>query len=163
MSIVKLRVGEVIPLNFNGFDGATNIYPRASVRDDSNAIIATENLAHIGDGLFRSTNVVMPPTTFVYVLNRVYTDNTYTVLDENYGETTDVFLLADAIVSPDSLSIIERVQFTLAQNKLEISLANKKIIATLQRNKLEISLAQNKIQVSTRLTQKIQILVKECP
>jgi len=162
MAIERLKLGEIIPLTNNGFDGATNIFPRAVVRDDSNAVIATEDLPHIGDGLFRSTAVAMPATTFVYVLHRVYTDATYTVLDENYAELTDVFLLADAVVSPNSLSIIERIQFTLSGNKLDIELGKKQIIAVLKQNKLLLGLHQNKIQVCTRKSQKIQLLVKEC-
>jgi len=162
MGLLKLKLGEIIPLTNNGYDGATDIFPRAVVRDDTNAVIATENLPHIGDGLFRSIAVAMPATSFVYVLHRVYTDATYTVLDENYAELTDVFLLADAVISPNSLAIIERIQFTLGQNKLDLELSKKQVVATLKQNKLLLGLHQNKIQVCTRQTQKIQLLVKEC-
>ena len=112
MSFERLKLGDPIPLIRNAFDGNEGLFPQATLRDASNAVIGTFDLEHIGDGIYRNDAQAYPATPLVTALYIVYVDAGHTELSCDYEETSDVFLRlaedpCDIVVDIMSTPLIE--------------------------------------------------------
>lgn len=105
MGIVRQRVGEIVGLSLQMSDGNEILYPQAQVRDAGGSVIATLDLAHVGEGLYTNRSLFMPDNAVVTAAYRVYSDAGHTTQDNTYEETLDVFVRdTDSSVSSVSLT-----------------------------------------------------------
>jgi hypothetical protein len=86
-------VGAAIQLNLQLFDGATDKYVRAYLKDASGNNLAASpvNLAHVGNGLYSDDSVLMPDTAQVTATYRVFTDSGYSSASADHSDALDVF------------------------------------------------------------------------
>jgi hypothetical protein len=163
LSIAKIHTGQPLPLRLNAFDGNTGLFPRAILRDATDAIIATVDLSHVGDGLYKNDAQTFPATTLVTAVYKVYSDAGHTLLDQNYQDMLDVFLLEDAIASPGTVQIVERIEARLTlKNRVAATLVTPKILGVVKKSRVTAQLAQPKILGVIRQSQKIYAMLKEC-
>lgn len=92
MAMVRQKVGELLGLSLQAFDGATTLYPQAILRNSAGALLATLDLAHVGDGLYTNRTYFMPDNALLTAQYKVYSDAGHTNLDVNYEESIDVFV-----------------------------------------------------------------------
>lgn len=97
MAIERLKVGEVVPLVHQMFDTSDVVFPRAVIKDGSGTILATKDLALIGQGLYSDRTYLMPDLAAISVQYFTFQDNTYTdrAVSEDgdcYSDNLDVFL-----------------------------------------------------------------------
>lgn len=99
MSMIKAKVGELLSVSLQAFNGAEDLYPQAIVRDTAGAVLATIDLSHVGDGLYVNRTFLMPNFVIVTTQYKVYTDSDHTVLHEDYQDGLDVYVKDDPLTS----------------------------------------------------------------
>jgi len=89
----SLQIGDKVPAQIQLFDGATNKYVRAWVRDANNVLVggAPINLTHISNGLYSNLSLSVPPTYFLTIQYIVYEDSGYTTIDPTEGCALDQY------------------------------------------------------------------------
>lgn len=89
--------GQVVPLSLQLEDGATGMYPRAVVRDETGAAVAGSpfDLTDRGDGLYTSTALSLGAQDSLHATYIVYTDAGHTTESDEHLRATDVFHRAD--------------------------------------------------------------------
>jgi len=90
----KIAEGGTVPVELQIENGDATKFPRAVIRNAADAIIATRDLTHLADGLYKPTSIFpMPVTSFIAVQYLVFDDSGRTVLSTDVGFDTDVFVL----------------------------------------------------------------------
>lgn len=94
---MDLLLGQEVPLALQLSNGATNKYPQARMFDDSGAELSGSpvTLTHVGSGLYKAANFVMPAKPFIVAQYLVYSDAGHTTLDADYPIASDAFALLD--------------------------------------------------------------------
>jgi len=90
--MIRQKVGEILGLSLQAFDGASGIYPQAILRDSGGGLLDTKDLTHIADGLYTDRTFFMPDNALVTAQYKVYLDASHTELDLNYQDSIDVFV-----------------------------------------------------------------------
>ena len=85
-SIVRVKIGEVLPLQLQAYDGKTTLHPQVILKDEAGANIAGSpfNLTHVGLGLYTNRLLNMTFNTIIVAILKVYVDAGHTTLDPNY-------------------------------------------------------------------------------
>lgn len=99
MAMVRQKVGEVVGLSLQAFDGASDLYPQVTLRNTSGVLLTTLDLAHTGSGLYIVRSFLMPNISMVTAQYKVYSDAVHTTLDQDYEESLDVILRDDVASS----------------------------------------------------------------
>jgi hypothetical protein len=89
--VIKLAVGDVIPLELQLADGSTAQFPRALLYNAAAALIATIDLTHVANGRYADDTQTMPNTGYVAVTYIVYSDAGHTTLAA-YDQAIDLFV-----------------------------------------------------------------------
>ncbi len=90
-----IRAGGSIPLSLQLYDGATGLYPKATVYNAAGTQIGAVGLTHVANGLYTNSSLAMPSTAYVVASYVVYTDAGMTVASTVYSRAVDIFALAD--------------------------------------------------------------------
>ena len=161
MSIERLKIGEPLPLRLNAFDGKATLFPQVILRNAADTLVGTFDLTHVADGLYKNAAQTFPATPLLTAIYKVYSDAGHTVLDTNYQDMLDVFLQADAVLTPNSIQIVERVEVKLKQNRITYALATARVLTALKSTRLKVIVIQPKIE--GRLKQnRITGVLREC-
>ena len=96
MAMVRQKVGEVLGLSLQAFDGDTGIFPQAVIQNSAGVVLTTVDLAHTVGGLYIDRSFGMPNNAHTTAVYKVYSDAAHTILDPRYEETIDVFVLDTA-------------------------------------------------------------------
>jgi len=156
LAIERLKLGEQIPMIWNSFDGRDDsfgdIYPQAELYDANDTLLGTFDLNHVSGSVWRRDDQTMPAGVLVYVIYKIYADSGHTVLNTNYQEMQDVFLKADAVATPGSVSIVERI---LGRVKTE-----QKVIGRIYTPKLVAKIKSVRLRGHVRQASKIQGRIK---
>lgn len=101
-SIVRVKIGEVLPIQLQAFDGNVNLFPQVVLKDESGTTILGSpfNLVHVGLGLYQNRAVQMTVNTIIVAIFKVYQDSGHTLLDPNYQDNIDVFIQENIILVP---------------------------------------------------------------
>lgn len=99
-------VGSAIYLNLQLFDGATNQFPRAYLYDAAGDELAESpvDLAHVENGLYSNSDVLMPASGQIKAVYKVFTDSGHTTLSGVYAQALDIFTLDAEAASVPSMS-----------------------------------------------------------
>lgn len=91
------KVGDSLILSLILEDGVTNKFPRAYAYDASGSAISGSpvDLAHVANGLYRDTSLLMPNTQAVSCVFKVFSDSGHTTLDASYSQELDTFFRED--------------------------------------------------------------------
>ena len=109
------KIGDTLQLNCQLYDGATNKYVKAWLRDASGVALspATATLAHVGEGLYSNDSVVMPTTQQVTAVIKVFDDAGFTTPSSLHSDVLDVFDLDTEIsLPPDVTGFITSTNLT---------------------------------------------------
>jgi len=89
----SVKVGDKLYLNVQLFDGDSTKYVRAFLRDASNTVLpgSPVNLTNRGSGLYDDSTLMMPDTSYVSSIFKVYNDSSYSILSEFHADTIDIF------------------------------------------------------------------------
>lgn len=88
---IIVEVGKSIPIVLQIADGATDQYPQAEIRDDTNTLLTTLDLSHVASGMYRAA-YVMPNENFIVATYIVYTDAGHTTVSTDYQRDIDTFV-----------------------------------------------------------------------
>ncbi len=99
-----LKVGDQIPVSLQLFDGATDKFVRAVIRDSAGSTISGSpfSVPHVSGGQYSNTAALMPSSAFVTVQFKVYTDSGFTTLDDSYEDDLDIFQLDDSRIEGEA-------------------------------------------------------------
>lgn len=88
-----IKVGQPIPISLQLFDGATDKFVRAVVRNSSGSAISGSPFAltHVAGGQYSNLSVLMPDTKFVTVQYKVYTDSGFTTASATHADALETF------------------------------------------------------------------------
>ena len=87
------EVGKAIPIVLQIADGAINLYPQAEIRDDTNDLLGTFDLIHIGSGMYKF-DYLMPNENYIVVTYITYSDAAHTTEATDYQRDVDTFVKA---------------------------------------------------------------------
>lgn len=89
------QFGETIPLSLKLFDGASNKFVRATLRDATGMQIVGSPalLSHVGEGQYTNSSFAMPNTDYVNVSYQVFDDAGLTTLSTLYSDGQERFEL----------------------------------------------------------------------
>jgi hypothetical protein len=100
--MIAADIGVATPLELMLFDGATGKGVRVRIRTTAGALVATVDLAHVGEGLY--TSVWVPASAGYYHANYVvYTDAFCTTEDLLYSRTTEPYKVELAL-TPENIA-----------------------------------------------------------
>lgn len=87
------KIGTALQLNLQLFDGATNKFVRAYLRDADGVVLAASPVAltHKGEGLYSNDAVTMPNTRQVTAVYRVFDDAGFTTASTSHADALDIF------------------------------------------------------------------------
>lgn len=90
-----VKEGDFIRCRLQLFNGATNQFPQATLRDADGTELSGSpvNLTHVAKGLYSDSSIAMPHTAQVDVTYVVYTDSGHTTESTVLGRAMDTFLL----------------------------------------------------------------------
>lgn len=106
-------IGATLNLNLQLFDGATNKFVRATLRDASGASLGSPvAMPHVGLGLYSDDSQVMPNTAEVTATYKVFDDAGFTTPSADHSDALDVFALteATALVSNVDLELVAVIE-----------------------------------------------------
>lgn len=92
---MRAQIGELVPLELQLSDGATNMFPRALVYNAAGTLLATKDLAHVANGRYTNDTFTMPADAsangaYVQVTYIVYSDSGHTTIAP-YGDSSEVW------------------------------------------------------------------------
>lgn len=94
---MRKNIGEKIPLTLQLFDGATDKYARAIIRNSAGVALdeSPVDLNHVGDGLYVDTaiTITMPASIFITITYITYDDAEYTTPSSIHDRTLDLIHL----------------------------------------------------------------------
>ena len=93
---MTLQYGEIIPCALKLFDGATNMYVRATLRGDDGIEISGSPLscAHLSGGLYKNYTLTMPLAyDFITIEYVVFDDAGFTTVSTVYSAAIDTITL----------------------------------------------------------------------
>lgn len=93
MTATRITLGSVVPLNLQLFDGDTGQFPRALIYNNAGALLSTQDLTHVANGLYESVSYNMPQEAAVRVVYIVYSDAGHTTENVKYERSVDSFVL----------------------------------------------------------------------
>jgi hypothetical protein len=101
--MILAKIGTPAELQIQLYDGASTKGPRAYVRNSVNALVATVDLTHAGQGNY--TGFFTPSAAGYYVASfTVFTDLTHTVEDMGYSRDSDIYCAYDKDLSTADLA-----------------------------------------------------------
>lgn len=99
------RLGETVKLGLQLFNGATDKYVRATLRNfDESVTYPTVNLTHVANGLYVANGFVMPNSNTVTCQYAVYDDNGYSVPSVDHTIESETFELDDTQTETNALA-----------------------------------------------------------
>ena len=93
MGMVRQKLGEILGLSLQAFDGKTTLFPQAVLQNSAGGVLATLDLSHTVNGLYINRSFSMPNNAHTTAVYKVYTDSGHNNLDPAYQEMIDVFVL----------------------------------------------------------------------
>lgn len=98
---IPTRVGDPIPLSYQTFDGSTDQFVRAFLRDINNAFLpgSPVDMTPGSGGLYEDESVSFPQTDYASVQYVCYEDSGYTTISPDQSAALDEFILNGA--TPD--------------------------------------------------------------
>jgi hypothetical protein len=115
------KLGEAIQLNLQLFDGATNKYVKAWLRNASGVALGTPtvSLSHIGEGLYSNDSVLMPDTSQVTAVYKVFDDAGFTTPSADHADALDIFELDSSGSISNELELSATIETDLLLAALE--------------------------------------------
>lgn len=89
------KIGDTIPVSVQLFDNDTTKFVNVLVRDATGAHLtgSPKTIAHIGGGLYEDTTFLMPNTSHVSVVYKIYDDVGLTTPSAIHGSSNDIIPL----------------------------------------------------------------------
>lgn len=129
-------VGAAIQLNLQLFDGATDKYARAYLKDADGVDLPESpvDLTHAGNGLYSDDSVMMPDTAQVTATYRVFTDAGYSTPSADHSDALDIFEKTTALTPTATVNLDQELSGIIESNlELVAALeADDSIYATLE-------------------------------
>lgn len=112
---IQVKEGDNIPLSLQLYDGATNKYVRAIIKDPTDVQLAGSpaSLSHIGEGMYKNSALVMPLKDYLTVTYKVFQDALFTIPDTNYSETDELVTLLVPVA--ELIEILEKIDQILSE------------------------------------------------
>ncbi len=90
---MNLLVGDPLPVAVQLYDGATNKFVRAWIRDQGGALVGASPYAvpHLAGGLYELTGLFMPLAEFVTIQFKIYDDAGFTTPSTQHSDALDIF------------------------------------------------------------------------
>ena len=109
------KLGDAIPLSYQLFDGATNKFVRAILRDASGTALPASpvTLSHVSDGIYEDISVLMPNTTYVSATFQVFDDAAFTIPSDIQSDGTELYELT--IIDQDLIDLLLEIKVLLTQ------------------------------------------------
>ena len=119
-----IEKGKVVPISFIAHDRDPNLFIKATIYNDSAAIIGTYTLGNDGNGLYSKNDYLMPDIGYIRVKYDPYIDAGLTEFSPNHGSDVDIFINdknSELLAKIDELlNVIQNVTGSLAQVEAEI-------------------------------------------
>ena len=100
----KVKVNTPIPLTLQLWDGATDKYPQAEIRDSggSLALGSPIDLPHVGSGLYRDLTKSLASAQIISVTFVTYDDAGHTIESPIHQRSTIDFEILPEVIGPDT-------------------------------------------------------------
>lgn len=96
MGILRIAIGDTVPVILLLSDGETGMYPQAEIYNDEGTYLTTLDLSHDSNGVYVPSSVyVMPDEEFIRIVYIVYTDVGHTTESLLYLRDIDIFYLTN--------------------------------------------------------------------
>jgi hypothetical protein len=118
-----VKVGEPIRMNVQLGDGEQSL-PRivkGTMRNQDGTFMMEVNLTHVGGGLFKNSNIVMPELDEVTVQYSVFEMDGLTT-DESFGQDLDTFVRSDLIGGSSGFGLTESEYIVTYRDNSELDL-----------------------------------------
>ena len=89
------KIGDIVPLSVQLFDGDETKFVKGVVRDSSETEVSGSPFAltHVSDGRYENSSLVMPSTAFLGATYIIFNDALFTSVSPDHSIATDVFPL----------------------------------------------------------------------
>ena len=107
-----IKLGEILPLALQLFDGDTAKYPRARLfkADGTELSGSPVALTHVANGLYKNSALTMPNENVVLVQYRVFNDSGFTIESGLHSAAVEEFFLEDNTFSDSQAGLEAEVE-----------------------------------------------------